>query len=37
MIPIFHAANVAAVRRGARSTLWPDRRFNALMLRPATP
>lgn len=37
VVPIFHAANVAAVRRGVRLTLWPDRRFNALMMSPTSP
>ena len=37
VIPIFHAANVAAARRGVRLTLWPDRRFNALMMSPTSP
>ncbi|MBL8698401.1 MAG: ABC transporter substrate-binding protein [Alphaproteobacteria bacterium] len=37
VIPVFHAANVSAVRRGVRLTLWPDRRFNALMMSPTPP
>lgn len=37
VIPILHAANVAAARRGQRLQLWPDRRFNALMVSPENP
>jgi peptide/nickel transport system substrate-binding protein len=34
MIPVFHASNTAAARPGFAVQLWPDRRFNALMVRP---
>jgi peptide/nickel transport system substrate-binding protein len=36
VLPIFHAANAAASRTNVAMTLWPDRRFNALMMRPGS-
>jgi len=35
VLPIFHASNTAASRAGIEVKLWPDRRFNALLVRPA--
>lgn len=34
VLPVFHAANAAAYRGRLGLSLWPDRRFNALMVRP---
>jgi len=34
VIPIFHANNSAAGRRGFQVALWPDRRFTARQIRP---
>ena len=35
VLPVFHASNTAASRSGIEVRLWPDRRFNALLVRPA--
>ena len=37
LLPALAQTLTIVVRCGVRLTLWPDRRFNALMLRPATP